>query len=177
MGVTMYKWLLVCLACFGLASFSTAPATPARPAHPFYVSVVEINHNAQEKTLEVSCKIFVDDLEAILKQNFKASVDLGNDGQETRNGQLIHDYISKHLSLSADGKAAKLSFIGFEREKAYAWCYFEVTGISSIKKLDVTNSILHDYKEEQINIMHININGNRKSYKLDFPNTKASFSF
>ena len=31
--------------------------------HPFHVSGVEVNHNATDKTLEISCKIFTDDFE------------------------------------------------------------------------------------------------------------------
>ena len=36
--------------------------------HPFYVSVTEINHNAADKTLEISCKMFTEDLEEILEK-------------------------------------------------------------------------------------------------------------
>ena len=39
--------------------------------HPIYVSVTEIQHNAKDKTLEISCKIFTSDFEAILKSKTK----------------------------------------------------------------------------------------------------------
>jgi Domain of unknown function (DUF6702) len=36
--------------------------------HPLYISVTEINHNAKDRILEVSCKIFTNDLETVLEK-------------------------------------------------------------------------------------------------------------
>ena len=43
MASLLHKWLLV-----GYMAV----------VHPFYVSVTEINHNAKDKTIEISCKTF-----------------------------------------------------------------------------------------------------------------------
>lgn len=178
MAVMLHKWFLV----FGL--WFNAPhvyqnvfLTSVEAYHPFYVSVTEINHNNQDKTLEISCKIFLDDMEGVLKQNYKTNVDLTDEKKQAEHNKFISDYISKHLAITTDGKGSKLNFIGFEKDKESVWCYFEAANIPSLKKLDITNSILQDYTDKQINIMHITVNGNRKSYKLDYPNKQASFSF
>jgi hypothetical protein len=145
--------------------------------HPFYVSVTEINHNAKDKTLEISCKIFVDDMEEVLKKNYNKPVDLGNGKQQQQNDQFISDYIGKRFAMIIDGKAVKFTYIGFEKDKESVYCYFEVPNINGLKKVDLTNALLQDLNKEQINIMHVVINGNRKSYKLDYPKTQASFVF
>ena len=49
----LFKWLLI-----GGLVFKPAPVT----YHPIFVSVTEIEHNNKDKTLEISCKIFTDDL-------------------------------------------------------------------------------------------------------------------
>jgi hypothetical protein len=145
--------------------------------HPFYVSVTEINHNPKEQTLEVSCKMFSEDLEDILKKNYKTAVDLTAQKQQPQNEKMIQDYISKHLVIQANGKALKLNFIGFEKEAESVYCYFETEKINGVKKLDVTDSILQDFSDKQINIIHVMVNDNRKSQKLDYPDKLASFSF
>ena len=145
--------------------------------HPFYVSVTEINHNPKEQTLEVSCKMFSEDLEDILKKNYKTAVDLTAQKQQQQNEKMIQDYISKHLAIQANGKALKLNFIGFEKEAESVYCYFETEKINGVKKLDVTDSILQDFSDKQINIIHVVVNNNRKSQKLDYPDKMASFSF
>lgn len=181
MALLLYKWLTVSLLLF------TAPAPAAPPVnvpsasvemrHPFYVSVTEINHNRQAKSLEVTCKIFADDLEDILKKNYKTPIDLASKAQQATTDRLVNDYFTHHLFLVADGKPVKLSYVGFEKESESAYCYFEVSNVASLKKLDVSNSILQDLTNEQINIMHVTVNGTRKSYKLNAPNKEASFTF
>jgi hypothetical protein len=179
MALLSFKWLFVSLfpLLFMHPQEHTISGKVKENFHPFYVSVTEINHNAKDKTLEVSCKIFADDMEAVLKQNYKAKVDLSIAQQQGQNNKLIADYIIRHLSFVADGKPVKLSFVGFEKESESVYCYFEVPNLPTLKKLDVTNSILQDFNDTQINIMHVIVNGNRKSYKLDYPNKQASFTF
>jgi hypothetical protein len=87
------------------------------------------------------------------------------------------DYISKHLAILANGKALKLNFIGFEKEAESVYCYFETEKVGAVKKLDVTDSILQDFSDKQINIIHVVVNSNRRSLKLDYPDKLASFSF
>jgi hypothetical protein len=177
-AVILYKWFFVSLFS-GLLSATPAPAAgPAGSApHPFYVSVTEINHNAASKSLEISCRIFADDMEDVLKQQNKTLVDFTDAKQQARNDGFVSAYISRHLALKADGKPVPLSYVGFEKDKESVYCYFEVTGLSAVKKLDVSNSILQDYIDKQINIIHVTVGGNRKSYKLDYPKKDASFAF
>jgi len=179
MALLSFKWLLVSLLSFGFIQqeHKEAPLPVTSEFHPFYVSVTEISHNAKDKTLEVSCKIFADDMEDILKKIYGTKVDLSNTQHQDQNNKLITDYISKHLVFVADGKPQKLSYIGYEKESEAVYCYFEVSNLATLKKLDITNSLLQDFNNTQINIMHVVVNGNRKSYKLDFPNKQASFTF
>src|SRR5882724_9041964 len=98
-------------------------------AHPLYISVTEINHNASDKTLEVSCKIFADDFEKALTAAANKKVDLFNPKDKNEVDKLITDYIKKHLGIKLDGKAVSFSLVGFEREEDAIWSYFQVTGI------------------------------------------------
>ena len=81
------------------------------------------------------------------------------------------------MTIVIDGKLAKLTYVGFEKEKESAFCYFQVEGVGAFKKLDVMNSLLHDFNDGQINIVHVVVNGKRQSTKLDYPDRQASFSF
>jgi hypothetical protein len=174
MKATAFKSFLVALTAFGF--FAIKPTlTYAR--HPFYVSVTEMKHVAKTRLLEISCKMFAEDMQDVLKQNYKTAVDFDNNKLQAQNNKLISDYILKHLSLNIDGKAAAIKYVGFEKENESIFCYFEVDNIPPPAKVVVTNSILQDFKQEQINIVHVIVNGNRKSTKLDYPLKQASFVF
>ena len=146
-------------------------------SHPFHVSVVEINHNAAEKTLEISCKIFTDDFEKALAQNYKMKVDLINPPVKRAMDTLVKSYISLHLSLNADGKKLNLVYVGFEHENDAVYGYFEADNIPSLKKITITNRVMYDFFTDQVNLMHVIVDGKRQSTKLDYPDTEAAISF
>lgn len=173
-----FLYLPFFLLCF-LTPFEAVKSSGVKKVlpHPFFVAVTEVSQNTAEKSLEVSCKFFTDDFEETLQKAYKTPLDILSGKDKAAFDKLIPDYISKRLALTADGKAVRLSFIGFEVEKESVFCYFEVQNLPAVKQLDISNSLLHDFKNEQINIMHVTINGKRQSTKLDFPSHLASFRF
>ena len=174
MAASVYKWLILPCVLF----LNRVPQLEKIDSnHPYYVSVVEINHNAKDKTLEISCKIFTNDFEETLEKNYKTKVDLVNPSDKAAMDKLVSDYIKKHLSFQADGKPVSFSYVGFEKEDEAIYSYFQVDNIASLKKLNVVNSILHDFSDQQINIVHCIVAGKRQSTKLDYPKTDASFQF
>src|SRR5215216_6313323 len=160
MAAILYKWLLV--SGLGLLAGKTGGPLPlvqgspshAAHFHPFYISVTEINHNSKDKTLEISCKLFAEDLEQIIEKDYKTQLDISTARDKAAFDKYIPDYISKHFTVAVDGKPARLSYIGFEKEKESAYCYFQVDNIASVKKFDLSNSLLYDFNENEINIMH-----------------------
>jgi len=183
MASSAYKWLSVCCLLFAFHIKGTCSQarsevpTPINYFHPYYISVVEINHNPTDKTLEISCKVFTNDFETTLEKNYKAKVDLSNPKDKGSTDKWITDYIKKHLSIKVDGKDVNLSYLGFEKDDEAVFSYFQVDNVAVVKKLNVSNSLLHDFSDQQINIIHCSVAGRRQSTKLDYPNTEAAFQF
>lgn len=148
-----------------------------KPLHPFYVSFTEVNHNAAEKSLEVSCKFFADDFEQTLETAYKKTLDISSDKDKTSFDRFIPDYVGKHLLFSVDGKPVTLTYVGYEKESESVYCYFEVTGIAGMKRIEFTNTLLYDFSKEQINIMHATVDGKRKSGKVSYPESKISYQW
>jgi len=169
MASSVYKWLFLPLVCLLLAG---------KPApHPFHVSVIEVNHNATDKTLEISCKIFTDDFEKILAKNYKTKVDLINPVNKAAMDSLVKKYIFSHLVISANGKPVSFQYLGFENDKEAAYGYIEVENVPVLNKISISTNMMYDQFQDQVNIMHVIVNGNRKSTKLNFPDTEAEIVF
>lgn len=180
MASMLFKWFLLSFSSFLFSApvhTSEAPAIKKVVPHPFYISVTEINHNAKDKTLEISCKMFADDMEQILEKNYKTQLDISSAKDKASFDRLLPDYMSRHLALTVDGKPVKFTYVGYEKDKESAYCYLQVDNIAALKKISITNSILHDFNDTQINIVHVTVNGKRQSTKLDYPDTQAAFSF
>jgi hypothetical protein len=169
MVATLYKWFSLAL----LGVFLTGAARP----HPLYISVTEINHNPKDKILEVSCKMFTNDLEAALEKVAKTHVDLSSAKDKVASDKLIEEYVERHMRLKIDGKPAVLHFVGSEKENDGTWSYFQVNEVPAVKRIDVVNDLLYDSFNQQIGIMHVTVGGQRKSTRLDYPEANASFDF
>lgn len=145
--------------------------------HPIYVSVTEMQHNAKDKTLEISCKIFTSDFETILKSKSKSKINLLQPTDKKLMESLVDQYIQQHLKIKVDDQTKKMEFLGYEQNEDAIQSYFEIGDVATIKKIDVQDDILYEYKSEQISIIHIVVNGNRKSTKLVNPDSNFSLSF
>ena len=177
MAAIFYKWSTIC-GCWLMSLTSTKLAPPQPFArHPFYIAVTEITLNSSDKILEVTCKMFANDLGQSIGKNNHAQLDIFSDKDKANFDKYIPVYVKNHLSLLVDGKAASLSYISFEMERESVYCYFQVENISSLKKIDITDSILYDFTPGQINIIHVTVNGKTQSAKLNYPDKNASFSF
>jgi hypothetical protein len=182
MATSFYKWLALPLFSMGLwfngdHSLLTRNGGSAT-VHPIHISTVEINHNATDKSLEITCKIFWDDFESILtKKNNNKRVDLTNEKNLQDNNRLVAAYINSHLSITVDAKPLTLSFVGFEKEDVVVYSYLEVTNVTSLKNISINDNLMHDMFDDQTNIVHVIFNGNRKSTKLDYPATVAKIEF
>ena len=168
MASVVYKWLFLPITAVILLS-----ATP----HPFHVSVEELNHNAQDKTIEISCKIFTDDFEKILSKNYNAKADLTNPPNKAAMDSLVKKYIFSHFALKVNGRPVPLVYVGFETDKEASYGYVEVDNIPSLSKVEISNTLMYDQFDDQVNIMHVIVNGNRKSTKLEYPEKTISVEF
>jgi hypothetical protein len=181
MATELYKWCVIPVLSIGLfinGKKNTGLHAASDPAvHPLHIATVEIEHNAADKTLEITCKTFWDDFETVLAKLNKTKVDLTNDKDKENKNKWIFNYINSHLQLNIDGKIVPLSFVGFEKEDVVIYSYLQADNIASVKKVSVTNSLMQDMFDDQTEIIHVIVNGNRKSTKLDYPSKTAEFSF
>ncbi|MGI4022545.1 MAG: DUF6702 family protein [Janthinobacterium lividum] len=145
--------------------------------HPFFVSVTEIKQNGTNHSLEISCKMFSDDLEKALEKQYHVQLDLIKPADKAQVNKLISDYVKKHLLIRADGKVLSLTYIGYEIQEDGAWSYFEVKGINAVKQINIHDDLLYEQHPEQINMMHVIINNQRKSTKVNNPDADVSFNF
>lgn len=144
--------------------------------HPYYISMTEIEHDKSNNTLEISVRIFTDDLEKAIRQSYNSKVDLLNKNERANSEKFIQQYITKHLLLKADNKNLNLQFVGFESEEGSIWSYFECPDITSLQSLEVNNTILYDYKEQQVNFIHVKAAGLDETTKLNYPDNYKKFT-
>ena len=143
--------------------------------HPFHVSVCDVDFNVESKSIQLSQRIFLDDLEQALNKKFEINLIIDDESTKAHRDSLIQVYLFESINLSVDGKEKKRVYIGNEIEDDALWCYIEYTGIENFKSLKITSTILIETFEDQANIIHFTYGDYEKSIKLDKLKTRSTF--
>ncbi len=147
---------IVALAVWALAM----PAIVS--AHKFYMSLTVADHNAAEKSLEFTLRLFADDLEAAVAKR----------GTPLKHGQAgfekaVFAYVQQALVLKrADGSAVPLAWVGLENKVDVTWVYVEAKAVDATAGLSVRDALFQDLFSEQVNMLHVNDARGRRA--LDF---------
>lgn len=145
--------------------------------HKYYVGLTEVNIDSKKHTLDVSTKLFMDDLEAALLKSTNKKVDLSKSVDNKEAQVLLMNYLNANFKINVGGKLLKLQFVGFEIENDAVWCYSEVTNFKGKGTVSILNTLLYESFSEQSNLMNVNWDGVSKSVKLSNPEKLAEFIF
>lgn len=146
-------------------------------AHPFYVSITDIVYSSAKKNIEISSRIFFDDLEAALNQDGKTQFDIRKPHRKDVIDTAIAAYAKKYFKVSTNGQIQVLTYVGYEIEDDVVWCYFEIPQSQPVKKLEVSNRMLYNNFKSQSHIFHVTVDGKRQSTKIDNPKSFFKMKF
>ena len=139
--------------------------------HPFHVSVCEVYYNEKTHSLEISMKIFTDDLELSIQKEGNNEFSLIDANPEKVEKSTIASYLIDKFEIGINGKKIDLDFIGFEFDGNATLCYFEARKIRRIDKIEINNSIITEVFDDQINLTHFQYKEEMKSVKATKGNT------
>ena len=134
--------------------------------HPYYVSVSESVYNEEKSSLQITKKIFYDDLELVLKnENKNENFDILNSKKDLVNS-YIENYIKKNMFFKVDGKLKALNYIGYEIINSRINSYFEIKNIKNIKSIEIKDTSLLEYFDNQENLTYFEIDNQRFTIRL-----------
>ena len=143
----------VLLACAVLVS------APAARAHKFYTSLAQVEYNAGEKSVEVTLRVFADDLELALKRRAGREVRLDRTKDA---GQLVLSYLRDTFEIkNRDGETKALKWVGMELRAGVAWLYVEAEMPEGLAGGRVRDHLLFELFREQVNTVSVRYPGAR----------------
>jgi hypothetical protein len=161
----MRKWIVIgLLAIFGtLTSFA---------AHKFYVSIYQINYAPEKKMLQITSRIFIDDLNEALLKKYKQKTFLGESNESAEDIALMNKYLLENFSIKLNGQPKTIHYLSREFENNVIICYFNVKDATKIKTMEVRNKALFELFSDQQNIIQVNVSGRKQNLLLtaDQPN-------
>jgi len=145
--------------------------------HPLHVSTTNVTFNAAEKDLEVTCTIFTDDLEEVIRKKYHQKTDLTRPDMHKAMDVLLNKYVSNHLQLKVNKSTGTLNYLGFEVDREAVNIYLESVKVATPREIAAVVTLLQDLYSDQLNIVHMTVGGNRKSARLDSPEKKVTQNF
>jgi len=146
--------------------------------HPIHLSITEIDHNEKSKALQMTMRIFVDDLELSIRKKINdPELDLLEPGSGRTTDNLVSDYLSETVKLKVDKKVVKINYIGHEIEGPAMICYVEIQNIKKFTTIEVTNKVILEIHDDQSNLVNVNYHDKVKSIRLTNEQPTASVIF
>lgn len=145
--------------------------------HPLHVSISELELSAKSGSLHISHRIFIDDLEAAIKEKSGKRVDLSTQKEAALAQALVGEYIQQHFNLKIDGKPVKPAYLGYEVEDEAIWAYMEVPKVRKLSSITVHNSLFFNRFNDQTNLVNVKVGKELKSLRLEASTPQGSLSF
>ncbi len=160
-----------------ILALSVTPGLNSHEDHKFYVSITKVEYVEEQQSLQLITKIFIDDIEAALRERYGEDIHLASNKETEATTQLIERYVMQKMAVSVDGKELQLNYLGREYEVDVVKCYMEVENLSSMDRIEITNEVLFDMFEDQQNIIHVKMEKERKSVVLDKDHPSGVLNF
>lgn len=145
--------------------------------HKFYVAVFQMEHVPEKKLVQMTSRIFIDDLEAALNKKYGKTFYLGSVKELPDADDYIRKYFSEKMQVNVNGKLKPVKFLGREIEDDIFIGYYTFPAEGKIKSVEMRNTVLMESFSDQQNIVHAHINRNRKSLLLTNGNEQGILQF
>jgi hypothetical protein len=165
----LFRSLLLVLSIVPLLAFNYV--------HEYYVSVTEIEYVKEQRSLQIISRIFIDDIEKLLRERYDESISLTDKVEKSTVNYYIEKYLKEKITIRIDDNKQQLNFIGKEYEDDIMFCYLEVLNIEDINTIEISNKVLFELYEKQQNIIKTKIKSKNKSFILINENPTGLINF
>ncbi len=136
-------------------------------AHKYYVSIANLEYNADENKIDCSLKLTAHDFEQILETKFDERIHIENVQDTSDVGLYTIDYLNDNFEIWSGGQQCVMEYLGKEvtlRDELFF--YISFWGVKEPKGIKVKNSLLCKTFAKQQNIVHYRYEDQTKSVTL-----------
>jgi len=136
--------------------------------HDFHLSKTEINYKTDQKALQVTVHLFIDDLELGIEAIEDEKLNLFEINESIKSDSIINVYIQNYLKIELNQVEIELDFLGKEisDDLAGAWCYLELENVEAFDVIKIKNTLLNSTFDDQKNIINIKVNSKSKAFHI-----------
>lgn len=157
--VRKFIWLLIIpLMAFGL--------------HEHYISLTKIDFVKEQRSVQITMRFFIDDLEKALENQFELPLELATKNENNQANGYLETYIRDKFRINLNKLEQSYTYLGKEYEDDVVYIYLEIENVDNINVIEVQNSMLIELFEEQQNYVKLSIGKVQKTFILIKANDK-----
>ncbi|MFX0557356.1 DUF6702 family protein [Maribacter sp. CXY002] len=144
-------------------------------AHKFYISVTNVDYSEKDDALQITTRIFLDDLNAVLHERYGIEAKLGTKNETELDREYFEKYLRAKFTVTTNGELKKYNILGKKYDTDMIIFYLEVPKVNlpQLNSITIENELLTDLYDEQQNVVHFKIKGKKKSFVLLKSDTKG----
>lgn len=144
-------------------------------AHKFYVSVTNVGYSEKEDALQITSRVFIDDLDAVMKERYDIYTALDTERESPLADEYLEKYLRTKFVVEVNNEPKTYDYIGKKYDNDVVIFYLEVPQLKypEVRNIQIQNEMLTDLFDDQQNIVHFKIDGKKKSFVLMKENTKG----
>ncbi|MBO9699570.1 MAG: hypothetical protein J7604_05125 [Sporocytophaga sp.] len=148
-------------------------------AHPLKMAYTSVKYDAVKKVFEITHRVFQDDFENTLHDNYHYSggdVFINQKNQITQ--KFVNEFFQKNFSMMFNASKANLKYVRTEQKNQMGIIIYyetEKVDLSKITSIQIYNFIMMESFKEQVNMFHLNINDKvKRTVKFEIDKTKEN---
>lgn len=145
--------------------------------HQFFVSIYQINFISNKSRVEITARIFVDDLNRFLSKNKTNKTHIGDKLESAADLVLLQKMFEESLLIQINHQPKKLLFLSKELDGNVLVCYLKITEVSQIQSFEIENNCLMGLDDSQQNIVQTHFFDKKQSQILTSDHTKWLLDF
>lgn len=145
--------------------------------HAIYISVVEISHESNTELATLKVKVFMDDLEDAIENEFRERVSLSQSALDSKNKNLVSRYVNGHLAFHVGSIKLNWELQGLENVGDAGWFSFRATCPEEWTQVQVFGDFLTELFPAQTNVFSVNHAGDKRLFKLSKEHKQETIKF
>ena len=153
-----FFWVIV---VFPLISFT----------HEYYVSITEVVYVLEKQQLQLTTRVFTDDMEAYFNSQTNENIQLSPDHNPILIDALVERFFQNNFKVFFDNNKVEISYLGRQYQEDQMLIFAEVTELSPPTSYKIQNTILIPFRTKQQNIVRVKNNITQKSFLMNASKT------
>jgi hypothetical protein len=162
--IKAFRTTLFLVLLFGMSSLTI---------HKFYVSIYQVNYAPKKKMIQITSRLFIDDVNEALEKKFKKRTYFALENETPEDEVFLKKYFAEKFIIKVNGVSKTLNYLSKDIDGNVVICYFSIKDLPKITTVAIENSALMELNDEQQNIIQANINGEKQSLLLTSENFKG----